>query len=185
MSTAVPRAAIRTIVASVLGMPESHVIWEGEPVPFVAVGALLVLDVVARRAVGVDEERREYPTPDTTRLTLRGQRVLTISVRASTYGSEEAFDLLERLRVSLGQDATRDTMRGAGVSFTDATNIQPLPGVVDNRAISVAQLDVTFNEAVEKVVDVASAGYIETVEMTGETELANAGTFEVDDPPDA
>jgi len=178
VGTTVPKEEIRTIVASLTGIPAMLILWDGEPVPFSG-EKNIVLNVTGRRAIGVDEERREYPTADTTRISLVGQRAITISVRADNFGTEEAFDLLETLRVLVGQDSVRESFRTAGVAFTDATNVQTLNVNVDNRAISVASLDLFFNQTVETVVDINASGYIETVEMTGEDDLALAETFEV------
>src|SRR5690606_1707673 len=136
------------------GMPASHVVWDGEPLPFAATAGLpgrLHLAIVARRHLGVDEEKREYPTPDTTKITLRGQRAITVSGRAENFGSEEGFDLLESIRVGLGADDSREAFRATGVAFTSATNVRPLPARSDNREISAAQMDVFFNQGVEKV----------------------------------
>lgn len=192
MAVTVPKDSLRALFAGLAGVPASNVIWDGEPVPMVApkagqVQGLLTLDVVARRTLGVDEERRTYNPDGSMTLTLGGQRELVISLRADMYGSEEAFDLLENVRVGVGQDDVRASFRAAGVAFTQASNVQPLPGTVDNRAISVASLDFFFNQAVTKTVNVAAdvGNWIETVEISGDDELDIAGTFEVTDPPDA
>lgn len=173
----VPKSALRTIFASLSGLNPLQVVWDGEGLPF---GQRLHLAVVARRSLGVDEELREYPTPNTTRITLRGQRVLTISVRAENFDADEAFDLLERIRLAAGQDDVRASIRSsADVALTSATDIRPVPATSDNRTIRVATMDLFFNQAVEKVIDVNQGGYIEVVEMTGEDDLDLAGTFEV------
>ncbi len=180
---AIPKAPLRALFASLADLPETQVIWEGEPVPF-GQPAVLTLDVLTLRPVGFDDETREYPTPDTTKITSRGQRVLTMSVRLDMYVQEkEAYDVLEDVRLGLGSDEIRELFNEEDLAFTEGTDIQRLPSTVDNRAYSRAQFDIVCNMAVTREKTFNTAGYIEHVEMTGAPELESAGTFEVHTSP--
>jgi hypothetical protein len=172
VSTTLPKTEIAALVATLAGFPTANVIWAGDPVPFLGpdfstgqVTGLITLNCSARRALGVDEENRTYPDPNTTVITKKGQRVLTISVRLEGYSSDEAFDILEKVRTELGGEENRATLRAAGVAFTEATPVQMLNGVADNRAISVGQMDLMMNQAVTTEKTISQPGYIETVDM--------------------
>lgn len=171
MATTVPKEPLRALVASLAGLPEAFVVWDGEPkgpVDYAQDARRIVLNVVARRRVGEDEEVRAYPTPSTTQITYRGQRALTVSVRAENYGAQEGFDLLEDVRTVLGGDASRATLNASDLSLSSIADVRNLPGKAGNRAISVAQMDLILNQLVTKVVTLNEAGYIETVEMSEE-----------------
>jgi hypothetical protein len=180
MATTVPKDPLRTMFAAFAGLPEFVVLWDGEPVPPVAFeddARRLVLNVVARRKVGRDEAKRSYPDATTVRTTYKGQRVVTISVRAENFGDEEGFDLLEAIRSQVEEEAGA-TLNALDMSFNDSEDIRNLDAVADNRAISVAQVDLLFNQTVTRVVDKTDAGgYFDTVEMTGDPDLTIAGTF--------
>ena len=131
---------------------------------------------------------RSYPDANTFRMTYTGQRVLTISVRAEHMGQEQAFDLLESVRTRLGDDVSGEALNAVSMSFNGTGDIRTFDVAAYNRKISVAQLDVLLNQTVTRVVDTAHSGatpdYIGEVEMTGEDDLAGAGTFSVVAPPD-
>lgn len=174
MGTALPKSEIAALIATLAGFPTANVIWAGDAVPFLGpdfstgqVTGLITLNCSARRALGVDEENRTYPDPNTTVITKKGQRVLTISVRLEGYSSDEAFDILEKVRTELGGEENRATLRAAGIAFTEATPVQMLNGTADNRAISVGSMDLMMNQTVETVKTISQPGYIESVEMTG------------------
>jgi hypothetical protein len=187
VSTTVPKEELRTLFAAMTGLPVEMIIWDGEPVPpvvFEQDARRVTLNVLARRPVGKDETTRSYPDASTVRFTYKGQRLLSLSVRAENYGNEEGFDLLESVRTQLEQPDTGAILNASDMSVNTTGEVRNLDGVAHNRVISVAQLDVLFNQTVTRVVDKAdSAGYIETVEMTGDPDLTLAGTFTVTKPP--
>lgn len=187
MATTVPKDALRTLVAALAGLPVAVVIWDGEPVPPVVGvqdGRRIVLNVAARRSLGRDEAQRSYPDDATIRISYRGQRVLTVSMRAENYGIEEGFDLLESVRTQLDQADIGVILNASDLSFNSSGDVRTLPGVARNRAISVAQLDVLLNQTVTRVVDkvVEGGDWIASVEVTGEDELAGAGTDLIEAP---
>lgn len=150
-----------------------------------------MLDLIATRRLGVDEETREYdvthaedpePRPLYTRITHSGHRVRTVSVRAENYDDEEGYDLLEQIRLGLGQDDTCELLNAAGVSLNGVEDIVNIGGAAGNRAVSFASMDVLFNQSVSRTYDVpVTTGdtYIDAVELEGVDELALAGKFDV------
>lgn len=181
MSTTVPKEDLRAIFAILSGLPASRVIWDGEPVPpatptETGKTGRLVLNVVATRRLGEDEELREYPTPDTTRLTYRGFRVRTISVRAEQFAGDEGFDVLEDIRLGIGQNDTRERLNAAGLSLASSEDVRTIDAAAGNRAVSFATLDVLLNQTVSKVVTKNEAGYIESAKTVGADDLVIAGT---------
>ncbi len=192
MTTALPKEALRAIFVTLSGLPASRVIWDGEPKGWAGRTASgksghLVLDLVATRQLGVDEETREYDVTVGenvyTRITHAGHRVRTIAVRAENYDAEEGYDLLEQIRLGLGQDDTCALFNAAGVALNSVEDIVSLGGAAGNRAVSFASMDLLLNQTVSRTYDVpvASTGdtYIDTVEVQGIEDLAVAGTDEI------
>lgn len=183
MATTVPKEALRALIVLLAETPASNVLWAGEPVPFVApkggkVQGLITLSPTARRSVGVDEEKRTYPTSTTVTRTFTGQRVVTISVKAENYGAEEGFDLLESVRTLMGSDENRAILNAAGLALASISDVRVLDGSAGNRVLSVAQMDVILNQRVEKVITSGGDTYIQSVEVAGEatSDLVIAGT---------
>lgn len=145
------------------------------PTETTALTGRLILNLVASRRIGEDEEIRTYPTPDTTQITYSGHRVRTVSVRAEQFAGEEGFDVLERIRLGIGQDDTRASLNAAGVALARSSDVQNVNVNAGNRAISVAQFDVELNQWVTNTVTQTQAGYIESVVTTGQNDLAVAG----------
>lgn len=185
MATTVPKEELRAIFATLAELPIELVIWDGEPVPAATPtedgrAGRLVLNVVATRRLGEDEEIREYPTPDTTRLTYRGFRVRTISVRAEQFDGDEGFDVLESVRLGIGQNDTRELLNAAGLSLASSEDVRTVDAAAGNRAVSFATFDVLLNQTVSKVVTKNEAGYIESAKTVGAGDLVIAGTDVVD-----
>lgn len=186
VATTVPKEGLRAIFATLSGLPAAFVRWDGEPVRPVdhaQDGRRIVLNVLSRRRVGKDQSERTYPDETTLTTKYTGQRVLTISVRSENFGNEEGFDLLEDVRTQLEQPDTGESLNALGLALNETLDVRNLDGFAGNRKISVAQFDVTFNQAVTRTVTVTSSGeYIESVEMTGEDDLSKMGTFEAPEP---
>lgn len=183
MSTTIPKDGLRTLVASLADLSEEFIVWDGEPmrpVDFSEDAKRLILNIVARRAIGEDEEKREYvfdpPNGMLLKRTFSGQRSVTISIRAEDFGDEEGFDFLERIRTLLGADESRLVLNALGLALARTEDVHVLPGTAGNRAISVASMDVVVNQRVETIVTTTGDTYIETVETTGDDELVIAGT---------
>ncbi len=181
MATTIPKEDLRAFFAELVDLPEDFVEWDGEGRRPVELGTYdakrLVLNVVARRSLGWDEETREYiqdeedPTVYALRRTFTGQRVVTLSLRTENFGEEEGFDLLERVRVLLGSDESRAALNELELSLNSATDVRNVDAFADDRAISVASLDVIVNQKVETVIEESGDGvdtFIETVDFEGE-----------------
>lgn len=167
MASAVPKEALRSLIASLTGVPASRIYWAGEPEkPYLPIGGKsqkLTLNVVARATNGRLEVKRTYD-PDTNTQTEEwgAHRVLTISVRADNFvNAGEGFDTLEELRLKLELPSSRATLRAADLSYVDTQAIQTLDLVIDEREISSAILDVRFMHLVQ--VDPVVAPFIEKV----------------------
>lgn len=189
MATSIPKEGLRAIIASLAALPPENVVWDNEPEPFAgpvfgpvagAVG-LIKLAVVARRSKGVDQEIRTYPDPNTTVVTLKGQRVVTISVRADQFEGDEGFDLLESIRTQIQSDDNRAALRAAGCALSSTSDVQPIDYAVDNREVSAAFFDLFLNQTVETSTTLNQPGYIESVEMTATDDVAEMGIIDVPD----
>lgn len=175
MTTAIPKSALRYLLSGLGNLPLSSVLWAGEPVPFLGpksgrVQGFLTLDSLTRVAIGWDEEKREYiPDPNNLpsglllRRTISGNRVLTISMKAENYGPEEGYNLLEKIRTLLSLASSREQLNLSGVSLSSVGDIRSLGGRVDNREISVAQMDLFLNQFVSLTVTQLGDTYIENV----------------------
>ncbi len=148
MGVEVPVDAIRAIVSTLTGVPESRVYWDGEPERSVGLwgasgkAGKITLNVVSRALVGTEEMRID----DNEEEIIGGTRILTISCRADNYlGMGEAFDLLERMRMGFLRRSVRKSLRDAGLAFLDAPLITNLDFSVDNRSISAANLDIRLS----------------------------------------
>lgn len=171
---------------SLAGLPEDVVIFSGEPVSPVTASQdarRLVLAVTAIRRVGSDRRAKEFLPDGTTKTTWTGQRVVTLSVRAENYGTEEGYELLEDLRTQLETPEIGELLNVSGFAVNSTQNVTVLDVNAGNRAISVAVLDVMLNWAsVRTETKVVVGDYIETVETTGQDDLARAGVVKVPDP---
>ncbi len=179
MGTELPKEALRDIFVDLSGLPATRVLWDGEAKGFAGPTAggetgHIILDCIATRRVGVDEELRDYeveiaPGVFRTRITYRGQRVRTLNVRAECYGNNDGADLLEDIRVRLGSDEVCAALNEADLSLNGDEDVQNVGGAsAGNRAVSFASLDVIFNHAVSRVVDVSAESgdtFIESVEI--------------------
>lgn len=177
MATTVPKEELRALLASITGLTADMIIWDGEPIPpvvFEQDARRVTLNVVSRRPVGKDETTRTYPDAATIRFNYKGQRVLGISFLAENFGNEQGFDLLESVRTQLEQPDNGVILNAANLSVNTTGEVRNLDVFAGNRAISVAQLDVLFNQTVTRVVDKvvgdANPSYIETVEAAFEVE---------------
>lgn len=189
-TTTVPKEALRALFVSLTGLHPARVIWDGEARDFAGPDAngrtgRLVLNVVARRRIGIDSEERTYPNPNTTRTTYSGHRVITISVKAENYDGDEGFDTLEGLRVELMGDDVGAVCESMGLSVATIEDVRTLNASAGNRKLTFAQMDLFVNQAVSRTKDVpvnggANPTYIESVETTGEGDLDIAGTDIID-----
>lgn len=171
---------------SLSGLPEAVVLFDGEPVSPVTYsqdGRRLVLAVTAIRRIGQDRRSREFLPGFVTRTKLTGQRVVTLQVRAENYGSEEGYELLENLRTQLESPEVGEVLNAAGFALNETQEILSLDVTSGNRVISVATFDALLNWASTTVTEkVDPGGYIETVETTGEDDLAGAGLVTIPEP---
>lgn len=145
MPTELPKEPLRTLIASLTGIPISRVYWRGEPEkmtgPIGGKAGKITLQLTALAEGDGYEVRRALSGSD---LTERGglTDIATISIRADNflrYG--EAFDLLRKLRLQLQQRDVKATLRASEMAYVDAPSVTRLDYVEDNREVSAANLD--------------------------------------------
>ncbi len=150
MATDLPKEVIRTLVASLSGIPASRVRWQGEAervaLPIGGKSGKITLNVVALTEGDAMESRRAYDAATKTLTQQWGAtEEITISVRADNFlGAGEAYNLLRKVRFALMQwgGTTQATLNTAGLAYIEAPSITKLDYEVDNREISSASLDI-------------------------------------------
>lgn len=168
-------SAIGGLVEDLSGLP---VVWDGDAEPAIdpARGGIITLSVTAYSTTGVDEVRQEYDAAkDTTTKTVRGNRLLTISIKCETfpdYTETSPLDVLEGLRMAFALDETHDRLNKAQASFREFGGTQDLSGTINDRDTNVNQADLLLNGAVESKTT-QPGGVILSVDVGG---TANAGT---------
>ncbi len=150
MAIDLPKEAIRQLIASLSGVPESRVRWRGEAekatLSIDGKAGKITLNVVAMTEGNGLEARRVYDV-DTDTLTEQWGTTeeLTVSVRADNFiGYGAAYDLLRKVRFAFPLPATAETLHAAGLAYIEAPSIVNLDYSVDNRAVSAASLDLRF-----------------------------------------
>jgi len=164
-----PKDDLRTILRRLTSVHDENVVWDGEPEPFILpipgeyVGQL-TLSVVATQSRGTPDIVRDFTASSETMI---GHRIATVSMRLELFGSQEAYDELDLLRLRLMRPSVRAELRDdAGLALVDSPSITTLDGTVDNRATSAAILDVRFAYAITDVLgpDEGEPGFIESIE---------------------
>lgn len=180
MALSIPKEEIRSLVATLSGIPASRVYWDGEPErpmlgPVSGKAGKITLNVPARAELGTIEPRYEYDGVTGEQSEEWGaHETLTISIRADNFlGHGEAFDTLEKVRFRIARPTYRTQLRAADLAYIDSPSIVSLDYAVDNRAISAASLDVRLAHMRSEAVSDAttsgeeSAEWIEHAEITG------------------
>ncbi len=156
MATDVPREAIRSIVATLSGLPVDRIYWKGQAEKAV-VGPFdggkagkITLNVVALAEGAGFEPRRSF---DTDTLTEESGRIdqLTISMRADNFaGLGKAFDLLQSVRLKFAKLSSRGSaiLKGAELAYLGSPSIVNLDYKVDNREVSAASMDILLAQAI-------------------------------------
>lgn len=169
MAINVPREDIRTLVATLSGIPVSRVYWAGEAEkmagPISGKAGKITLNVVARAINGTEEPRRTY-NAGTGKLDVEygAHRTLTISMRADNFlGHGQAFDTIEAVRFRMARAASRSALLAADLAFVDAPSVVSLDYKVDTREVSAASLDVRFAQVVNETDTAGAEDWIEKV----------------------
>lgn len=172
MNTQLIQDTIRDVVADCVGLPTQ---WEDQPRDYVApdVAAVCLLKMPTIVPIGRDEQRliqdNPYPAkpePPFTNLH-SGYRVCTLTIKVESYDQttgRTAVAWLEQCRTRLGWRSSGDRLNVVGVAVNRSQSPVDLPTTRDNRAISVAVLDlilgVLFSDA-----DPEKIHSIETVDL--------------------
>lgn len=175
----IPKKALCSLVTSLTGL---QAVWITDPWPNLGaqpggIQAYVVLSATALAKLGIDQYRQQvdaqgHPTASA----IVGNRNVTISMRCTSIDPQnEAFDLLDILRSKLWSFTTLKWKAANNVAIVRCPSLTPLPkSTLDNRAASVAVLDVVFALAANVVVTDDDGATIDTVNEGGPI----AGTIE-------
>ncbi len=144
--------------------------WAGQNAPRPAY-PFVVLNIIAEKQLGQDEERYEYnDEDDVLDVNIGGNRGFTVSVQANTlpppegtYGADRAA--ISAARVSLKKQSVITAFRLAGIAIVGAEAAQSISEEVEGRWISRTILDVKF-ATVENITD-SEIDYIDSVQISG------------------
>lgn len=192
--TPIPRATIKSILASLSGLQASQVIWNGEPEPAVwptsnGAGPFGLLRIITNRLVqyGSDDVSRvetSSPSAGTMISTQRGARSLYLTLRYDSYApvtSQLAEDVLEQIRTRVFYEptlATLDGIKAAIINVGDITTLPTLPSV-DERVLSSAVLEISFRFSQTDDRTQSGDGVIKEVHGTGTITRENGATSTV------
>lgn len=143
--------------------------FQEEPRPFIdsSKGAIALLNILAIRSLGEDENRQSHDEDNDEILQVHsGNRTMVVSVQVESYSqepNESARAYLERARIRLKFDSIKLLFCDAGIAVIKAMPLVPLDYEVDERVRSRAGFDVEFAVAAIDTDD--PIGYIETVEV--------------------
>jgi hypothetical protein len=153
---------VRSLVASISGVPVSRVYWDGEPEhavgPISGAARKINLSILARSANGTLEPRYAYDGGTSTLNETHGtHRQVTVTIKPEIIAAtDDVGDLLEDLRVGLELPTNRATLRAADLAFVGATLIN-----------EAGVLDVELSQVISKSPTVpAGTGWIEKVTTT-------------------
>lgn len=162
------RALIEKHVADYAGQPtDICVYWQGDPVPFMAAKAQVILDQVSVEGLGVDESVDTHdPLEDALITNQQGLRTFTIQIRVESDLLTAAFEIAERLRTRFFRRGLGKELNEMDLAFVSAgpTNVVSL--VLDNREVTAAAIDVILAVAMNEQDDQPEHGgdYIRQVE---------------------
>lgn len=151
-----PTDELRALFARLCDLPADVVYFDGEAEKHLgprgkANRGKLVLNVAARAAVGTDDFSQQFEAPATLRRRHDVYRVITITARLTIIqGPDEAIDVLERVRMGLRRPRALAELSAVDMALVDSPSIVNLDGYTNDRAISVAALDVRFAQAVSE-----------------------------------
>lgn len=165
-----PKEAVRGIIITLSGLPSTNVLWDGEPIPFIApkngvIQGTLKLSLTAVAKMGRDENKRTYNVDGSTTITNSGPRQYTLTVRSQSFGSE-SFDVISDLALALEDLGTCDLFESsAGLAMASVLGTRDISGGGNDALAASAFVDVLLNgvETRVTVIPAPSGGYIETV----------------------
>ncbi len=185
MDLATIRPILLALIASLSGLPSTHVWWRDAPEPFLPdqhitlrmtsiVGSGVDAVVYPYDAAGDTIDADEDEEPDNVGLTetIQEVREFTLSVLAVSMGHVDgsvAMQLTERVRTRMRMATTLATLNAAHLaairvlSSTDLSDARPNP--IDQRTRSIANLDIRFRAAASVAGD--GLPWIETFETDG------------------
>ncbi len=162
-----PKNEFRDVLRTITDVHPENIVWDGEPEPFILpvpgeyVGQI-TLSVSAVTHQGTSEVQRNFAAQKETSI---GWRIATVTIQLELFGAEEAYDELDVLRLRFRRSAVRKALREAGLALVDTPSVTNLDGVVDNRATSVATLDIRLAFAITDVIEGEDTeGYIDSIE---------------------
>jgi hypothetical protein len=148
--------------------------WDGGKTPFTSpvVKATLKLRIPASRAIF--DQRRVIPNPSPSAgaellEVQHGMREFTLNVLCKSYSQEFpkwAHEMAERIRTRIQRRSVRQELLAVQVVLVEAGPINDVRLVEDDRATSVASLDLRMRAAFED--EAQAITWIEFIELTGQ-----------------
>jgi len=167
------RPGILTLVNRIMGTQGDCVaIWKDQPNPYTPPGTktLFKLSLGPLSSKGADDEARwsydpNQPAGQEMQESITGYRLFTLKVLcecADQTDGATAFNYLETLRTRLRWTSSRSALNAVNVALVRCEDIQDLSKTVDNRAASIANLDIRLATRTNEA-DPNRTGYIATV----------------------
>lgn len=174
MLFAAKRPAILALVNKVMGTQgDCLAIWKDQPNPYTppATKTLFKLALGPLSVKGADDEARwsydsTQPLGEEMQESITGYRLFTLKVLCECSDQTDgatAFNYLETLRTRLRWSSSRADLNAVNVAIVRCEDIQDLSRTVDNRAASIANLDIRMSTRTNEA-DPNRTGYIATVE---------------------
>ena len=180
MDWATIKAALRTLLATLAGVPA---LWRDEPRPFgqnATTTAYVLINATTTRGMGVDEVRYQNldtdgaPTDvmadaESIRPDLCGQRQIVLSIQPETLDQRAEYSAMvyaERIRTRLAFPSALATLAAAGLALVRVGPSTVLDYVHDGRNYSRALVEVTLGAASNE--SDAAIPFIETAVLTSE-----------------
>jgi hypothetical protein len=169
----IPRGVLRDLVNGLSN--QTKTIWDGEPEPFLASqngkgGCYFKLDITSYTSLGVDEYRQTIMSPGLVNSSsLNGVRSFVMNITAISFDfARNPMDMLESLRLRFRSVSARAIMEAEGIALVGFLSpIVPVKFVMDNRAVSMAILDVKLSRASVEDAGDDTGGTIATAQVSG------------------
>lgn len=158
----VNKTALLALVKTCSGLTQYGVFWYNDP--NYAVNATDKCAVKCRlrgyAGRGIDEKRYTYSagSPGTMVNEQVGNRDVVLSLVVESWGlSAEASEVLDQIRTRLRRESSRDALLAINLALQTIDATIELPTTVDNRAVSVASMDIHLSGIVDDTLGTAPA----------------------------
>lgn len=156
------------------GLPRALVVWNTEPVPFIGIRAgqrngLMTLRITSSVGYGNSDDYR--PSDDQSTMCISGLRKYTVTVMLELLGDAtdliSAHDMLARIRTRMSRPNKLDDLRVVGLALIDQPTLTTIDMATDDRARSVAVMEIVWALAVNDTDTDYAPGIIELGNIAG------------------